>query len=305
MKVYDCFTFYNEFELLELRLMALWDVVDHFVIVEANRKHTGEPKEFTFPQRAEEFKRFWPKIRFINADLSKVPFKGVGDWSIENAQRNMILRGIDDAAPDDLIMISDLDEIPAPDIFQRLQENKVALIAPIVLPLSVANKGVTFPAQLFVSAINFLELGPIVMAQRFFYFYFDRANRTIWNGTILTKRKNLTMPQMLRNIKELVPRANEGGYHFSYMGGVDSVINKMNSIVEGKIEVVKTGGKIIDKKYVEEAIENGTYVSGYWNENPALRTFPCDANEINLPHIKEFLKKYPHLLREPEKYFAT
>ncbi|MBR0290255.1 MAG: hypothetical protein IJQ82_14870, partial [Selenomonadaceae bacterium] len=153
MKVYDCFTFYNEFELLELRLKALWNVVDHFVIVEANRKHNGEPKDFTFPKRAEEFKEFWPKIRFINADLSKIPFKGVGDWSLENAQRNMILRGIDDAQPDDLILISDLDEIPAPDIFQRLQENKVTLIAPAVLPLTTANKGATFPAQLLVPAM--------------------------------------------------------------------------------------------------------------------------------------------------------
>lgn len=46
MKVYDCFTFYNEFELLELRLKALWDVVDCFVIVEADKTHTNQPKPF-------------------------------------------------------------------------------------------------------------------------------------------------------------------------------------------------------------------------------------------------------------------
>ncbi len=48
VKVYDCFTFYNEFELLELRLRALWDVVDYFVLVEADRTHTNKPKPFYF-----------------------------------------------------------------------------------------------------------------------------------------------------------------------------------------------------------------------------------------------------------------
>ena len=302
MKVYDCFTFYNEFELLELRLMALWDVVDHFVIVEANRKHNGEPKELTFPKRAEEFKRFWPKIRFINADLSKVPFKGVGDWSIENAQRNMILRGIDDAAPDDLIMISDLDEIPAPDIFQRLQENKVVLIAPQVLPLTVVNKGMFLPAQLLMSAINFLELGAIAMEQKVCAYYFDYTNSEPWYGTILTKRKNLTMPQMLRDLRNILPRADRGGYHFSYMGGVDRVINKMTSIVDGNAMVVQSGGKLIDRKHIEQALANGTGVyNGYI---PEAQLLPYDAKEISLPYIDEFLKKYPHFLREPEKYFA-
>ena len=126
MKVYDCFTFYNEFELLELRLMALWDVVDYFVIVEANLKHQGEPKDFNLLKRADDFKDFWTKIRYVAADLTQIPFKGTGDWSLEKAQRNAIMNGIGDAADDDLIMISDLDEIPAPDIFQRLQENQIA-----------------------------------------------------------------------------------------------------------------------------------------------------------------------------------
>ena len=114
MKVYDCFTFYNEFELLELRLQALWDVVDCFVIVEANRKHNGEPKIFNFWEQQADFKEFLPKIRFIPADLSNVPFSGAGDWSIENAQRNAIMNGLDDAQPDDLIMSSRSPSCPSP-----------------------------------------------------------------------------------------------------------------------------------------------------------------------------------------------
>ena len=210
MKVYDCFTFYNEFELLELRLKALWDVVDYFVIVEANMKHNGEPKDFNLLKRADEFKDFFPKIRYVASDLSEVPFKGVGDWSLENAQRNAIMNGIGDAAEDDLIMISDLDEIPAPDIFQRLQENKIALFAQ-VLPVALADKGIVCPAQLLVPAINFLEVSAIAMVQELFYYYFDWVSPTNWHGTVLTKRKNLTTPQDMRDKRNALPCVVGGG----------------------------------------------------------------------------------------------
>lgn len=303
LKVYDCFTFYNEFELLELRLKALWDVVDYFVIVEANMKHNGEQKDFTFPKRDKEFKEFFPKIHYIAADLSPVPFKGVGDWSLENAQRNMILRGINDAEPNDLIMISDLDEIPAPDIFRRLQENKITLIAPRVLPLTVANKGAIFPAQLLVPALQFLELGAVVMAQEFFYYFFDCWNKTQWMGTALTKKKFLTTPQDLRNSRYNLPCISNGGWHFSYMGGVDRVIDKMTSIVDGNEFVVRSGGKLIDREHVENSLANGTDIYGRQGV-PESQFYPYDAREIRLPYVEEFLRKYPHFLREPEKYFG-
>ena len=134
LKIYDCFTFYNEFELLELRLKSLYDIVDYFVIIEANRTHTNKPKPLNLLEHKDEFKDFLPKIRYINLDATKVPFKGVGDWSIENAQRNGIMAGLADANPDDLIFISDLDEIPSPDIFQRINEDRVSLIVPYTPP---------------------------------------------------------------------------------------------------------------------------------------------------------------------------
>ena len=63
-----------------------------------------------------------------------VDFKGVGDWQIENAQRNGIMYGLDDAEPDDLIFISDVDEFPAPDILKRINENKAPLITNCAVP---------------------------------------------------------------------------------------------------------------------------------------------------------------------------
>ena len=246
MSVYDCFTFYNEFELLELRLQALWDVVDCFVIVEANRKHNGEPKNFLLRELYESSS----KIRCISVDLSNVPYGGVGDWSIENAQRNAIAYGLEDAAPDDLILIGDADEIIAPDVFRRLRENQIELFAPTVVPVTIADKSVTCPAWLTVPATEFLEYGAIVTDQSFHYYYFDWVSKTSWQGTIMTKRKNLTTPQALRELRNVLPRVVNGGYHFSCMGGADRVIDKMTSIVEGNAYVVQSGGKFIDRQHV-------------------------------------------------------
>lgn len=302
MQVYDCFTFYNEFELLELRFKSLWDVVDYFVIVEANRKHNGESKDFNLLNRMDDFKEFSSKIKYVSIELSNMSFKGVGDWSIENAQRNAIIYGLNDAEPDDLIMISDLDEIPAPDIFRRLHENEVTLIAPqISLPL--IDKPVDCLAQLLMPAIDFLEVSPIVMENTLHYYFLDWISREIWLGTTLTKRKNLTTPQQLRESRNRFPLALNGGYHFSYMGGIDRVIDKMTSIVDGNGLVIQSGGKVINRAHVEKSMMTGTDV--YCRQGiPESQFIPYDVHKINLPHLNEFLRKYPHFLREPEKYFG-
>ena len=136
MKVYDCFTFYNEFELLELRLKSLWDVVDCFVLVEADKTQSNIPKPFYFNERKAEFAEFLPKIRHLMGKMD-LPYKGVGDWVIEHAQRNLIAQGLQDAAPDDLIFISDLDEIWAPDILQRINNRQVPVIASYTPPCHI------------------------------------------------------------------------------------------------------------------------------------------------------------------------
>jgi len=233
-----------------------------------------------------------------------VPYNGVGDWSIENAQRDAIAYGLEDAAPDDLIFISDLDEFPAPDIVQRLNANEVELLFEITIPAPLVNEDTRYTAKMLVPAIEYLDNGAVTLQQNFHYYYFDWISNGFWLGTLLVKRKNLTTPQSLRNNRFFFPRIENGGWHFSYMGGVDRVINKMNSIVDGNEMVVKSGGRLADKKHVEESMANGTDV--YGRQNQAESQFlPFDARNIKLPHLNTFLKKYPHFLREPEKYFTN
>ena len=296
MKVYDCFTFYNEFELLELRLKSLWDMVDYFVLVEADKNHTNKPKPFYFAERENEFKEFLPKIRNIQLNVD-IDYKGVGDWSIENGQRNGILYGLSDAAPDDLIFISDADEIPAPDILKRIDEDNVQVFGQ--LPLFSANEGnrMFAPCKVLFPATGLLEYTPLIMEQTFHNYYLDWIAEKKWNGTALVKRKNLKMPQEIRNLRTLLPSVSEGGWHFSYMGGVDKIINKMTSIVDGNEFVKRSKKKLTDKKRVKECIRTGRDIYEKQGDSE-IKLSHYDISQINLPYLDEFLKKYPYFLRE-------
>ena len=296
MKIYDCFTFYNEFELLELRLETLWDVVDYFVIVEADRTFTNKPKEYNLLNRRNELAKYLSKIRYVRARYDQ-QFKGVGDWSIEIFQRNLIVRGLPDAAPDDLIFISDLDEIPAPDIFSRIQNDRATVIMPYWHPLNGRGGAVRImPCPSLYSVEQLLELGPIAMQQHFHVYYLNMFDPQPWAGSILLKYKNMSTPQQIRELRYKLPRIVDGGWHFSYMGGVDRVIQKMTSIVDGNALVVASQGKFVEREHVETVMQNGS--DPYEQTVPwKINCRPCRLEDIKLPTLNWFVAKYPHFVR--------
>jgi beta-1,4-mannosyl-glycoprotein beta-1,4-N-acetylglucosaminyltransferase len=110
-KIYDCFTYFNEDQLLKLRLETLWESVDYFVICEATRTHTGKEKPVNF--NFKKFEKYKSKIRYLLID--SYPFETEDPWVYENYQRNYLMNGLNDASDNDWVMISDLDEIPNPD----------------------------------------------------------------------------------------------------------------------------------------------------------------------------------------------
>ena len=115
--IYDCFTFFNEIDLLEIRLNVLRDVVDRFVLVEVGETHTGKRKPFYFKDNIHRFDLFRDRIIYVG--IESFP-PGHDAWWNENYQRNAILRGLSNARSDDVIMISDLDEIPRPEVVKKL-----------------------------------------------------------------------------------------------------------------------------------------------------------------------------------------
>ena len=109
MKIFDCIIYLDEDLLLELRFNILNNFVDYFVIVESNKTWQNNLKKFNF--NIKNFTKFAHKIIYIKVE--DMP-GGANPWLRENFQRNCILRGLETAKDDDLIIISDADEIPNP-----------------------------------------------------------------------------------------------------------------------------------------------------------------------------------------------
>ena len=274
---------------MELRLETFYDIVDYFVIVEADKTHANKPKPFYFYERRNDFKKFFPKIHYI-MDTSIVEYKGAGDWSLENHQRNSIAKGLQDAEPDDLIMISDLDEFPNPEILKNLVESFsdptkfVDFIAFYDTTPYTKNQLVPFHSGMRIN--NFLDLSPVVFQQIFHSYYFDWVNRDLsWDGTVIGKFKHMKSPQDFRNARKVLPRIVDGGWHFSSMGGVDKFLEKVRSAPDfQKVSHV-------DKNFLEAAMKSGKYLVG------GAKFVSCDVDEIKLPALKNFLKKYPHFMK--------
>lgn len=122
MKIIDCFTFYNELKMLEFRLEELYNVVDNFVLVEANYTFSGKKKEFTFEENKDKFSKYLDKI--IHIKVEDMP-NTTNAWDNEYFQRRCISRGIEqiDLTDNDLLIIADCDEIPDPEILNKIKGN--------------------------------------------------------------------------------------------------------------------------------------------------------------------------------------
>jgi len=121
MKTYDCFTFFNELDVLEFRLQELYDTVDHFVIAEANLSHSGKPKDYILLDNWDRYKPYADKIIRIQVDdFPETP----DSWVREKFQRWAMIRGLEDRKPEDIIITSDLDEIPRAEMIQMIQQDE-------------------------------------------------------------------------------------------------------------------------------------------------------------------------------------
>ena len=211
MKLIDCFMYFDEDLVLDIRLNTLNDKVDKFIIVEATRDHAGREKKLNF--KIENFTKFKNKIKYLVIDDLpidvKSPKKG---WHENHArdqfQRNSIERGYREFNDDDLIMISDIDEIPNP---KKINE------------FNIKNRFGCFLQKNFQSKINLLNI-----------------TNTNWPGTKICQKKNLKSPQWLRNLKtkkrsfwrffhKEIQLINNGGWHFSFLKDPGSIKNKIIS----------------------------------------------------------------------------
>ncbi len=162
MKIFDCFTYFDESELLEIRLNELNKFVDYFVIIESGETHQGGKKTKNINNNL--LKKFGKKIRYYYIKKFK---KNQSSWTNENYQRNCISKGLYDAKNEDIIIISDIDEIPN------------------------------------LKNINFKKIKNTIFAFRQLHsmYKFNLLRKDKWLGTKLCSFNKLISPQWLRSLK--------------------------------------------------------------------------------------------------------
>ncbi len=197
-KIYDCFIFSNELDLLEIRLNTLKDVVDYFVIVESTETFSGKDKELYFLNNKERFTAFMDRI--IHVVVDDMP-KDAHRWERELYQRNAIMRGLTNCSPDDIIIISDVDEIPAPD-----------------------------------KILHSFTGDPIALKQRLYYYFLNCEAQKQANGPVMLRFKDLLSPQWARDQRERLRTIEDGGWHFSYLGGIEAIKRKIESFAHSEYD---------------------------------------------------------------------
>lgn len=119
--IIDAFTFFNELDILEIRLRELYDVVDRFVLVEATHTHKGDTKPLSYATNRQRFAQWNDKIVHIVVGDLPAGDTQAAIWRREIGQRQAIERGLRDVPDDVVALISDLDEIPRMEAVRALQ----------------------------------------------------------------------------------------------------------------------------------------------------------------------------------------
>ena len=247
MKIFDCTTFFDEKMMMEIRFNVLNEYVHKFIVVESTFSHSGEKKKLNFNKN--DFPKFKDKINYIVIDqepkgLIKKSQNDREDFSkrmnsikrIEQSYDFMI-KGLDDALDDDLVMISDNDEIPN------------------------------------LNDIDFSQnKNDFFIFQQFFYYYkfnliYDKIK---WFGTKACKKKKLSSFSNLRNLKNKkyplwrfdtyfsnikqtnLEIINNGGWHFTNIKTPEKLFEKLSNF--GHHDEFELSGLTIDK--LREKIKN-------------------------------------------------
>ena len=195
MKIYDCFTYYNEEDVMQIRFEELGDVVDYFVVVESSQSFTGKPKPFYFDNLPNWINQWKEKIIRIKIDF---PDDLKTSWEREFYQRNAIAQIVDRLDNSDVVLISDADEIVKSSLLKKITDHRI-------------------PARIDVKQYfwNFNWQVPS---------HCDQGARPVVCAKSSLKKNT---PQELRGMK--LPVIPDGGWHFSFFGESDKIRNKIES----------------------------------------------------------------------------
>ena len=264
--VWSCSMFLNELDVLEIRLAELADVVDVFVLVEATSTHMGDPRTLVFPKY--EDTRFLPwkdQIRYLAIDFPE----GMGNWQRENYQRTQAGLAMEDLQQDDLVIISDLDEILSAETVRRILAGEFPIPCNLSFPIH--------PYRLDWKW-DILEDG------------FNRC--TLIHGSDLEKVENgfAGIHEAMVNNNMIgrpgrIGLVGDYGWHFTYIGNEHRIVDKAESIADDWVKGVAT----LDKAKL--AIETGVDVFGR-KDRPSSRVPLSELPQ----YVQDNQEKFAHIL---------
>ena len=291
MKIYDCFMYYDEDLVADLRFNILNKYITEFIVVESKFTHSGEKRELLF--NINKYSKFKNKINYIVLENEPENLETINDKDSidkknskyimnalkrENFQRNAISRGLKKVNPDDLILISDVDEIPD------------------------------------LSNLNLENINDeiILFKQNFYYYKFNLMLEDLpWLGTKACKHKMLKSPQWLRNIKDKkypfwrldilfsdkkysnIKFIENGGWHFSNMKTPAEIEKKMRTYLHHREYDINPLGEEKIKQIIENKKSIYNLRADMKNEkfDGTQNLKPTDGSELP-NYIKENKKKY-------------
>jgi len=270
MAILDCFLLFNEFDLLECRLEYLDDVVDYFIIVEADHTFSGIPKDFGFIKNFQRYSKYIDKILYfpIHIDKKKFGFDknytteelsdfNIGpQWKVEWFHRqkfDQILRLFD---VEDIVIFGDLDEIPNKDRIKEVEE-------------------------LFKNGIRLVGLSQIP-----FYYNFNQRVEGLWFAPYIASN-SLIRTEYVMDLRLLTQRSNiirieNGGWHLSFWSNPQNIKSKLEAYSHQE----NNQEKFKDEKYIMECINSGKYL--FDKERKIF--LPFDVNTLPLDFYSIFQK---------------
>lgn len=282
--VYDCFQFFNELDILKIRLNVLSPVVDKFVISEATETFSGLTKPLYYEENKELFAEFRDKI--IHVVVEDTP-KGDTHYR-DTFQKNAVTRGLKGCTDEDIIIFSDLDEIPNPDkireILQNFQKDKIY----------------HFAQRLFYCYLNMEEVSGSLLS---YAGEFEGVAHKKWIGTKLLsyqllREQNLLLGELrFPERKQIGIRVEDGGWHFGYMGGHGQ--KDIRKRVQEK--VISAAHQEYNSKHVlsnvTDQIKDGKDIFGR-----EARFVRCEIDETYPEYIRTHQKELDFLIMHKEPF---
>lgn len=225
MKIYDAFQFFNELELLDIRFNELYDVVDNFVIIESTKTHQNNPKPLYFWENKEKFAPFLDKVIHYIFDPKDYPYS----WYIENEQRNQLKNADFSMEDGDIFLLSDADEIMKKENISAIRDGKIFIAG-----------ACTSIMQMSYGYINTVIQEP--------------WHHKGWRGTVILPYKEFHERSLneWRALKDNLPRYENSGWHFSFLGGAERVKQKLQSYAHNEFN----NSSYTDLNLIKERLNN-------------------------------------------------